>query len=65
MTEPYEVSDYELLLRAVRSCRRIDIPKGVKHMRWVAVMDTFLVGSNYAHLLCQRFGLDPDEMVKR
>jgi len=63
--QPYEVSDNELLLRAVRSALDSRKNKGVPHPRWVAVMDVFAVGSNYALLICQRFGYDPDEMVKR
>lgn len=31
--------------------------------RWVAVMDTFALGSTYAHELCRIHGLDPDETV--
>ncbi len=63
--EPYEVSDAKLLERAVRNCVSRDKNKGVAHARWVAVMDVFMVGSNYSRLICDRFGLDPDEMVKR
>lgn len=65
MKEVYEVSDDELLRRAVNSALCPDKNKGVPHPRWVAVKGCFWVGSTYAHLLCQRFGLDPDEMVKR
>lgn len=59
------IPDDELLRRAVRTCRATSKNKGVAHPRWVAVMETFIVGSSYAHALCQRFGLDPDEMVRR
>lgn len=62
------VNDYDdsiLLERAVRNCRNSKSRKGVKHPRWVAVMDTFRLGSTYASQLCVRFGLDPDEQVKR
>lgn len=65
MTEPFEVSDDQLLSRVVRDCRDQRKRKGVLHPRWVAVMDTFIVGSTYAHLICRRFGYNPDEMVKR
>lgn len=59
-----DISDDTLLRRAVISARSRD--KGhVKHPRWVAVMDAFALGSTYAHQLCRRFGVDPDEMVKR
>ena len=63
MSEPFEVSDEILLLRAVANCRNRHI--SVKHPRWVAVANAFAVGSTYAHLLCRRFGYDPDELVKR
>jgi hypothetical protein len=59
------IPDDELLRRAVRDCRDSLKPKGVKHYRWEAVMDTFIVGRTYACELCERFGFDPDEMVKR
>lgn len=59
------IADDELLRRAVANARSRDHRKGVKHWRWVAVMDAFALGSTYSHQLCRRFGLDPDEMVKR
>lgn len=31
--------------------------------RWVAVMDTFALGSTYATQLCRAHGLDPDAVV--
>jgi hypothetical protein len=59
------IPDDELLRRAVRCCRSPGARKGQKHARWIAVVDTFALGSTFAHQLCRRFGLDPDEMVKR
>ena len=57
-------SDDELLLRAVASARPVrDVRHGVP--RWKAVMDTFGLGSTYATALCQRYGLDPDQKVRR
>jgi len=35
-----------------------------KGPRWVAVMETFGLGSTYAWQLCKRFDLDPEEVVK-
>lgn len=55
-------TDEELLRRAVRGARP---RRPGKHPRWVAVMDTFALGSTRAHMLCVRFGLDAEEMVKR
>lgn len=60
-----DIKDEDLLRRAVRSCRARDRRKGEKHPRWTAVVDTFALGSTYAHQLCRRFDLDPDEQVKR
>lgn len=59
------IPDEKLLERAVRNSRDGSYRKGVKHPRWVAVMDTFALGSTYSQQLCQRFGLDPDEKVSR
>lgn len=58
------VDDATPLERAVRSARG-RCRKGQKHPRWVGVMDTFALGSGYAHALCRRYGLDPDEQVSR
>lgn len=59
------IPDAKLLERAVISARSRRHYKGQKHPRWVAVMDAFQLGSTYAGELCRRFGLDPDEEVKR
>lgn len=57
---PYEWRD--LTKRAVIGARATG--RGLAY-RWVAVMDTFAVGSTVAHNLCREFGLDPDEKVRR
>lgn len=31
--------------------------------RWVAVMDTFALGSTSGHEICRAFGLNPDDEV--
>jgi hypothetical protein len=59
------IPDDELLRRVVTNVRSRRANKGIKHMRWVAVMDGFGLGRSYSIELCARFGLDPDEMVKR
>lgn len=57
------VTDYtpeSMVERAVRNARPHrcgDAP------RWVAVQDTFALGSTYARELCRVHGLDPDEKV--
>lgn len=58
-----DIPDHELLKRAVTNAR--PIRAAGKQPRWVAIMDTFGLGSSYSSELCQRFGLDPDEKVKR
>lgn len=61
-TETPGMSERDLLENAVR----LALPRGRgrgKHPRWVAVMDTFALGSGYSHALCRRFGFDPDEKV--
>lgn len=65
MADVSEIPDTELVRRAVKSCRSNKYNKRAKHPRWVAVMDTFGLGSTYAHQLCRRFGLDPAELVSR
>jgi hypothetical protein len=57
-----DIPDADLLTRAVRNCRA---RQSGKAPRWVAVSDTFVLGSTYSRQLCRRFGLDPDEMVGR
>jgi hypothetical protein len=59
-----DIPDSELLRRVVTNCRAA-VPKSRKHYRWVAVMEAFALGSGYSMELCRRFGLDPDEIVKR
>lgn len=68
MTIPADVSsipDVELLRRAVANARHRQCRRGQPHPRWTAVMSVFSLGSTFAQQLCRRFGLDPDEEVKR
>jgi len=60
-----DISDDQLLKRAVISARDPTAPSHHKHPRWVAVSQVFVLGSTYSHQLCRRFGLDPDELVSR
>ncbi len=57
-----DIPDNELLGRAVRNARG---RTGRINPRWHGVADTFGLGSTYSRQLCRRFGLDPDERVKR
>lgn len=54
----FEISDRSLVERAVRNAKPSQAGKAPK---WVAVMDTFALGSTYAYQLCRDFDLDPDE----
>lgn len=55
------IRDEDLLRRAVSNARATN--RRGKQPRWVAVMDTFSLGSTFAHQLCARFHFDPDEMI--
>lgn len=57
------IPDEELLRRAVETARARPVGRRKPQPRWVAVMGAFMLGSTYAHQLCRRFGLDPDEEV--
>lgn len=63
MSDVSSIPDADLLERAVRSARSLHIPG--KTPRWRCVMDVFGLGSTYAWQLCVRFGLDPDEKVRK
>lgn len=59
------LTDDQLLSRVVKYCRSTSERKGVAHLRWVAVMENFGLGSTTSRALCRRYDLNPDEMVKR
>ena len=59
------ITDAELIARAISNSRGRDYRKGKKHERWIAVMDTFVLGSTTARALCIKYGFHPDEMVAR
>lgn len=59
-----DIPDAELLGRAVRGFKPIKRGDGGIY-RWAAVGARFALGSTYAHQLCRRFGLDPDEKVRK
>jgi len=56
-----DISDAELIGRAVRNCR--PRRKSGKSPKWQAVSETFALGSLYSVQLCRRFGVDPDKQV--
>ncbi|OEU75925.1 MAG: hypothetical protein BA864_05025, partial [Desulfuromonadales bacterium C00003093] len=54
-------SSHDLVKRAVRNAMPHTIgPAG----RWVAIRDTFAVGSAVAREICKAYGLDPHEKVR-
>ena len=55
----HDYSDTDLVRRAVRNARSAE-PGPVP--RWVAVKDTFGLGSTYARDLCRLYDCDPDEI---
>jgi hypothetical protein len=57
-----DIPDNELLSRIVRNVRA---QRGRKQYRWAAIMDLTTLGSGYSMQLCRRFGIDPDEIIKR
>ena len=59
-----EIPDADLLCRVVRSglrCKR----EGMGVPRWERVSRLFGLGSTFSQQLCRRFGMDPDERVRR
>lgn len=58
-----DLPDSELLGRSVRGA--VLDARGRPAPRWVCVMARFGLGSTYAGQLVRRFGLDPEETVKR
>ncbi len=55
-----DYTDKSLVARAVRNAKP---NKNGPSPRWVAVMDTFALGSTYAVELCRTHELDPDEEI--
>jgi hypothetical protein len=50
-----------LVMRAIKNARARHTGE---HERWVAVSDTFGLGSTYAIELCQLYGMDPHEKIQ-
>ena len=64
MADVNDIPDNELLQRVIRSFRTRGRSRE-KLPLWSIVSDRFALGSTYAGQLCRRFGLDPEEIVKR
>lgn len=56
----HNLTPADLVRRAVMNAHARDTGECA---RWVAVMDTFALGSTYARDLCRLYGLDPDARV--
>jgi len=61
MADVNDISDVELLCRAVRNCRPRS--KFKRSPKWFAVSETFGLSSAYSMQLCRRFGIDPEKLV--
>jgi len=57
------VRDYSMESMVERAVRNARPHKCGPSPRWVAVMDTFALGSTFAYELCRIHGLDPEEEV--
>lgn len=55
-----EITDEQLVKRAMMNARP---HSNGEAQRWVAVMDTFGLGSTYAWELCQAHNLNPEDKV--
>lgn len=64
MTDVYDIPDNELLNRVLRSLQNRGRGRE-KLPLWAIVGDKFALGSTYSFQLCRRFGLDPEQIVKR
>lgn len=64
MEDVNDIPDRELLQRVLRYLAKRGRTRE-KLPLWSIVGDKFALGSGYASQLCRRFGLDPNEMVKR
>jgi hypothetical protein len=56
----HDYTDDQLVRRALMNAKP---RRNGEAPRWVAVMDTFGLGSTYASDLCLAYKLDPDEIV--
>ena len=64
MPDVNDIPDNVLLQRVLRNLQT----HGRSHEKlplWSIVSERFALGSTYAEQLCRRFGLNPDEIVRR
>jgi hypothetical protein len=64
MPDVNDIPDNELLQRVIRNLAKRGRSRE-KLPLWSIVGDKFALGSGYSQQLCRRFGLDPDEIVRR
>ena len=60
----HQFNERDLIGRVMRNAKPVR-RKGSGIYRWSWVRDQFGVGSTVAQALCQEFGLDPDDMVRK
>lgn len=63
LSELPSVRNYSLQSMVERAVKNARPHQCGEAPRWVAVMDTFALGSTFAGELCRIYGLDPDEKV--
>jgi len=64
MPDVNDIPDNELLQRVLLSLHKRGRSRE-KLPLWSIVSDKFGLGCGYSSQLCRRFGLDPDEIVRR
>lgn len=64
MPDVNDIPDNELLQRVLRNLYKRGRSRE-KLPLWSIVSDKFALGSTYAAQLCRRFGLNPNEIVRR
>ena len=58
------IADEELLRRAVLAARSRERGAKLVHTRWVAVQSVFGIGRSEARHLCERFDVNPDQLIQ-
>jgi len=64
MPDVNDIPDNELLQRVIRNLHKRGRSREKVPFWWI-VSDRFALGSTYSFQLCRRFGLEPEEMVRR
>lgn len=64
MADVNDIPDNELLGRVLRYLEKRGRSR-IKVPLWSIIGDHFALGSGYSIQLCRKYGLDPDQIVKR